>query len=77
LSGNYIERNIWITDGSGYKKILNPSNLNYAKAPLQRKKFRSYLNFLNLTRNAAPIGVVNDVNMIIKVFDAKIQISQR
>ena len=77
LSGNYIERNIWITDASGYKKILNPSNLNYAKAPLQRKKFRSYLNFLNLTRNAAPVGVVNDVNMIIKVFDAKIQISPR
>jgi len=77
LSGNYIERNIWITDASGYKKILNPSNLNYNKAPLQRKKFRSYLNFLNLTRNAAPVGVVNDVNMIIKVFDAKIQISPR
>jgi len=77
LSGNYIERNIWITDASGYKKILNPFNLNYAKAPLQRKKFRSYLNFLNLTRNAAPVGVVNDVNMIIKVFDAKIQISPR
>jgi hypothetical protein len=77
LSGNYLERNIWITDASGYKKILNPSNLNYAKAPLQRKKFRSYLNFLNLTRNAAPVGVVNDVNMIIKVFDAKIQISPR
>ena len=77
LSGNYLERNIWITDASGYKKILNPSNLNYAKAPLQRKKFRSYLNFLNLTRNAAPVGVVNDVNMIIKVFDAKIQVSER
>lgn len=77
LSGNYIERNIWITDASGYKKILNPSNLNYAKPPLERKKFRSYLNFLNLTRNAAPVGVVNDVNMIIKVFDAKIQISER
>ena len=77
LSGNYIERNIWITDASGYKKILNPSNLNYAKPPLQRKKFRSYLNFLNLTRNAAPVGVVNDVNMIIKVFDAKIQVSPR
>jgi hypothetical protein len=77
LSGTYIERNIWITDASGYKKILNPSNLNYAKPPLERKKFRSYLNFLNLTRNAAPVGVVNDVNMIIKVFDAKIQISPR
>ena len=44
---------------------------------MQRKKFRSYLNFLNLTRNAAPVGVVNDVNMIIKVFDAKIQVSPR
>jgi hypothetical protein len=77
LSGNYIERNIWITDGSGYKKILTPTNLNYAKPPLQRKKFRSYLNFLNLTKNAAPVGVVNDVNMIIKVFDAKIQVSPR
>jgi hypothetical protein len=77
LSGNYIERNIWITDASGYKKILNPTNLNYAKPPLERKKFRSYLNFLNLTRNAAPVGVVNDVNMIIKVFDVKIQISER
>ena len=77
LSGTYIERNIWITDGSGYKKILNPTNLNYAKPALQRKKFRSYLNFLNLTKNAVPAGVINDVNMIIKVFDAKIQISQR
>ena len=77
LSGTYPERNIWITDASGYKKILNPSNLNYAKPPMQRKKFRSYLNFLNLTRNAAPVGIVNDVNMIIKVFDAKIQISPR
>jgi len=77
LSGNYIERNIWITDASGYKKTLNSTNLNYAKPQLQRKKFRSYLNFLNLTRNAAPVGVVNDVNMIIKVFDAKIQISPR
>lgn len=77
LSGIYNERNIWITDGSGYKKILNPLNLNYAKPLLERKKFRSYLNFLNLTRNAAPVGVINDVNMIIKVFDAKIQISPR
>lgn len=77
LLGNYPERNIWITDASGYKKDLNNLNLNYAKPLMQRKKFRNYLNFLKLIKNPAPIGVINDVNMVVKIVDTKFQISQR
>ncbi len=36
------QRMIWNTQPNGYVKNLNPANLNYAKDPFQRKKFRGY-----------------------------------
>lgn len=36
------QRMIWNTGGNGYVKVLNPVNLNYAKDPLQLKRFRNY-----------------------------------
>lgn len=43
-------RMLWITDASGYKKTLNPVNLNYNKSPFQRKPFRNYMNSVFLRK---------------------------
>jgi hypothetical protein len=72
LNGNYSDQNIWITAPNGYDKILNPANLNYNKPQLQRKKFRHYLNFLNLRRD-----ISGNINMILKLTSTKNQISMR
>ena len=72
LLGNYQDRNIWITEPNGYVKNLNPLNIDYAKPPLQRKKFRSYINFLKLIKEDS-----RDVNMILKIINTKTQISPR
>jgi len=72
LNGNYESQNTWITAPDGYTRILNPNNLSYNKSDLQRKKFRHYLNFLNLKRN-----VSNDINFILKVSNSKNEISFR
>jgi len=61
LQGNYASENTWITAEDGYSRILNPNNMNYLKPELQRKKFRGYLNFLNLRRKQC-----SDINMILK-----------
>ena len=61
LQGNYTSENTWITAEDGYSRILNPNNMNYLKPELQRKKFRGYLNFLNLRRKQC-----SDINMILK-----------
>jgi hypothetical protein len=66
LQGPYTNQNIWITKANGYIKTLNPANLDYDKPKLQRKKFRHYLNFLNLTKQ-----VSGDTNMIIKIVNVK------
>ena len=42
---------IWLTDWDGYTRVLNPANLNYAKAPQQRKKFRHYFNHILLRKS--------------------------
>lgn len=42
---------IWETDWDGYTRVLNPANLNYAKAPQQRKKFRHYFNHVLLRKS--------------------------
>lgn len=44
------ERTIFNTEANGYIKILNPNNLNYDKAQLERKKFRHYKNTVLLRR---------------------------
>ena len=66
LQGPYTQENIWITAANGYERILNPVNLDYTKAQLQRKKFRHYMNFLTLSRS-----ISNDVNMIFKISNSK------
>jgi hypothetical protein len=72
LAGNYDQESIWVTQSNGYIKTLTPTNLNYNKTELQRKKFRNYLNFLYLSRTNS-----QDVNMIIKLSNSKNQISLR
>ena len=72
LQGNYDSQNTWVTGPDGYNRILNPNNMNYNKELLQRKKFRHYLNYLNLRRN-----VSTDVNMILKIVNSKNQYSPR
>jgi len=72
LQGNYSSENTWITSQDGYNRILNPLNMDYTKPELQRKKFRHYLNFLNLKRKQC-----NDINMILKFSNTKTQFSPR
>jgi hypothetical protein len=72
LAGSYDQESIWVTQANGYIKTLTPTNLNYNKTELQRKKFRNYLNFLYLSRTDS-----QDVNMIIKLSNSKNQISLR
>jgi hypothetical protein len=72
LQGNYDSQNTWVTGPDGYNRILNPTNMDYNKDLLQRKKFRHYLNYLNLRRN-----ISSDVNMILKIVNSKNQYSPR
>lgn len=72
LQGNYADRNIWFTESNGYKRTLNPTNLDYNKSELQRKKFRHYINYLTLIRENS-----FDTNMILKIVNSKNQISLR
>ena len=72
LQGNYDSENTWITSQDGHTRILNSDNMDYNKAELERKKFRHYLNFLNLRKDQC-----DDVNMIIKLSNSKNQYSPR
>ena len=72
LPGPYNERFIWNTEPNGYVKALNNFNLDYTKNELQRKRFRHYLNFVNLTRK-----VSGDVNMVLKMYNNKSTYSPR
>jgi hypothetical protein len=66
------QENIWITQANGYIKDLNPLNIDYQKATLERKRFRHYSNFLNLRKE-----VSGDTNMILKIFNTKTTYSPR
>jgi hypothetical protein len=72
LLGNYAENRIWITEPNGYIKNLNSVNLNYDKPQLQRKRFRHYINFLNLSKEDS-----RNTNMILKIINTKNQYSPR
>ena len=72
LLGNYTENQIWQTKANGYIQTLNPVNLNYNKAELQRKKFRHYNNFVRLIKNNP-----QDANMVFRIANIKNQISLR
>jgi hypothetical protein len=72
LQGSYSSENTWITAPDGVTRILNPNNMNYDKPQLQRKKFRHYLNFINLRKEQG-----DDVNVIFKMSNSKNQFSPR
>ena len=72
LLGNYASENTWITAPDGFTRVLNPNNMNYNKVELQRKKFRHYLNFINLRKNQC-----DDVNITFKMSNSKNQYSPR
>lgn len=72
LQGNYSQNTIFLSDPNGYTKTLNPINLNYNKQDLQRKKFRHYVNFINLSKQ-----VSGNVNMLVKIINSKNLISIR
>ena len=72
LQGNYASNYIWLTAPDGYSRVLNPANMDYNKALLQRKKFRHYLNYISLRKD-----VSGDVNMIFKILNTKNQASVR
>jgi hypothetical protein len=72
LLGNYSSENTWITSPDGFTRVLNPSNMNYDKPEMQRKKFRHYLNFMTLRKQQC-----NDINMILKMNNSKNQFSPR
>jgi hypothetical protein len=72
LQGSYLSENTWITGPDGFTRILNPNNMNYDKPQMQRKKFRHYLNFINLRKHQG-----DDVNVIFKMSNSKNQFSPR
>ena len=72
LQGSYDSNYIWLTAPDGYSRVLNPTNMDYNKSQLQRKKFRHYLNFITLRKD-----VSGDVNMILKLMNSKNQLSLR
>jgi hypothetical protein len=72
LQGSYASNFTWLTAPDGYSRILNPANMDYNKALLQRKKFRHYLNYISLRKD-----VSGDVNMIFKILNTKNQASLR
>jgi hypothetical protein len=72
LDGPLAEQNIWVTQANGYIKQLNPTNLDYSKPELQRKRFRHYLNFLFLSKQVSV-----DTNVILKIVNTKKTYSPR
>ena len=67
-----IQEPIYITRLNGYIRDLNMSNINMFKDVFQRKKFRHYYNHVVLRRS-----VSNDRKMLLRLNNAKINVSQR
>jgi len=67
-----VQNTIWNTELNGYKRQLNPNNLDYQKAPFQRKKFRHYTTHVVLRR-----VVSGPVKMLFKLANDKSQYSPR
>jgi len=60
------------TEQNGYRKVLNPTFIDYLKPPLQRKKFRHYGNRLILGKT-----VSNNLKYNLKVVNTKETFSPR
>lgn len=67
-----VQRPIWLTGWDGYKRELNPANLNYAKSVFERKKFRHYYNNVLFTRK-----VSGNAKMLMKISNNKNLLSPR
>jgi hypothetical protein len=61
-----VQRPIWLTAWDGYKKELNPANLNYNKSVFERKKFRHYYTNVLFTKN-----VSGNTKMLMKIANNK------
>lgn len=72
FNGVLVQQTIWNTELNGYIRNLNANNLNYNKAPFDRKKFRHYLNHVVLKKN-----ISNNVKMLLKVTNNKLLYSVR
>lgn len=64
------QRPIWNTGANGYVRVLNPTNLNYNKPELQRKKFRHYTTSV-LLRKRVVAGENMNYKMLVMIADAK------
>jgi len=60
------------TEANGYKFEINPTYINYNKSPLQRKKFRHYVNRVFLKKR-----VSDNTKFLFKLSNQKIQQSFR
>ena len=63
---------MFITEANGYKFKINPDYIDYDKSPLERKKFRHYVNRVFLRRK-----LNGDVKFLFKMSNQKLQISYR
>jgi hypothetical protein len=61
-----VQRPIWLTEWDGYKRELNPANLNYNKSVFERKKFRHYYNNVLFTKR-----VSGNKKMLMKIANNK------
>lgn len=66
------EQAVWYTQPNGYIKVLNTTNLNYNKAPLQHKKFRHYYNNIILRRVKS-----ENRKMLLRLNNTKLLLSSR
>ena len=60
------------TEQNGYKKVLNPTYIDYTKSPLQRKKFRHYGNRVILGKT-----ISDNLKYNLKVVNTKETLSPR
>ena len=67
-----VQRPIWLTGWDGYKRSLNPANLNYNKSVFERKKFRHYYNNVLFTRK-----ISGNAKMLMKISNNKNLFSPR
>jgi len=67
-----VQRPIWLTAWDGYKRDLNPANLDYNKSVFERKKFRHYFANVLLSKR-----VSNNVKMLMKIANNKTLTSPR
>tara|TARA_R110002020_G_scaffold36503_5_gene109858 strand:- start:81307 stop:83580 length:2274 start_codon:yes stop_codon:yes gene_type:complete len=67
-----VEQQIFLTQLNGYIRDLNAANLDYNKAPTQRKKFRHYYNKAILRRR-----ISGNRKMLLKLVNTKLNLSFR